>query len=148
MLTLVLALLLFMFLPWRVALPLYVAIAVGWLAITRKALAAQHEPPISGPEAMVGDRAVVTSVGDKRAQARYRGESWRAESSLPLRAGEPVLIESVDGLTLRVAPHGAHEASRSAHDTLDAADLAGSDSTPPSSALCNGDSQERRHDAP
>jgi membrane-bound serine protease (ClpP class) len=116
-----------------VALPLYVAITIGWLAITRKALEGRRDPPLSGPEAMVGDRAVVASVRDQRADARYKGESWQAVSSLPLRAGEQVLIEAVEGLTLRVVPDDESARTAGGDENVDEEDLTGSERLSPSS---------------
>jgi membrane-bound serine protease (ClpP class) len=104
MLTPVLALLLFLFLPWQVALLLYVPIAIGSLTIARKVMRAQREPPASGREAMAGEQAVVASVDHGQVEVHYKGETWRAISYQPLQAGEPVRIEAVEGLTLRVAP--------------------------------------------
>ena len=100
----ILALVLFLFLPWQWALPLYLPIAIGSAAIARKAMAAQREPPVSGEEAMIGDRAVVTSVRKREASVHYRGEAWRAVSSRPLHRGQQVVIEDIEGLTLRVMP--------------------------------------------
>ena len=100
----VLGLLLFVFLPWQVALPLYVPIAIGSLAIARKVMRAQREPPVSGREAMAGKEAVVTSVDHGQAEVHYKGETWRAVSYQPLQTGEKVLIEAVEGLKLWVAP--------------------------------------------
>lgn len=99
-----LALLLFVFLPWQATLPLYLPIAIGSLAIARKVMQAQREPPASGQEAMVGDGAVVTSVGDGEAGVHYQGEIWQVVSSQPLHSGQQVVVEAVEGLTLRVAP--------------------------------------------
>lgn len=99
-----LALVLFLFLPWQRALPLYLPIAISSAAIARKAMQAQREPPVSGEEAMIGDRAVVTGTGKRAARVHYRGETWRAVSSRSLHRGEKVVIEDVEGLTLRVMP--------------------------------------------
>jgi membrane-bound serine protease (ClpP class) len=99
-----LALLLFVFLPWQMALLLYVPIAIGSLVIARKFMRAQREPPASGRESMAGAQAVVTSVAKGQAEVHYKGETWRAVSSQPLQTGEKVLIEAVEGLTLRVSP--------------------------------------------
>jgi membrane-bound serine protease (ClpP class) len=104
LLTPLLALLLFLFLPWQVALALYVPIAIGSLAIARQVVRAQRERPASGLEAMAGEQAVVTSVDYREAEVHYKGETWRAVSSQPLQTGEKVRIEAVEGLTLRVAP--------------------------------------------
>jgi rhodanese-related sulfurtransferase len=49
----VLGLLLFVFLPWQVAVILYVPIAIGSLIIARKVMQAQREPPVSGREAPI-----------------------------------------------------------------------------------------------
>jgi membrane-bound serine protease (ClpP class) len=99
-----LALLLFVFLPWQMALLLYLPIAIGSLAIARRAMRAQRGPPASGQEAMAGAQAVVTSVANGQAEVHYKGETWRAVSPQPLQTGEKVLIEAVEGLTLRVSP--------------------------------------------
>jgi membrane-bound serine protease (ClpP class) len=104
MVILLLGLLLFIFLPWQIALPLYVPIVVVSLIIGRKGMLAQRQPPVSGREVMVGDRAVVTSVTTDEVEVHYRGETWRAVSSEPLHPGQPVIIEAVEGLTLQVSP--------------------------------------------
>jgi membrane protein implicated in regulation of membrane protease activity len=99
-----LALVLFVFLPWQLALPLYLPIAISSLAIARKAMQAQHLPLVNGKEAMLGDRAVVVAVSGRKADVHYRGETWHALSSQPLHPGQQVIIEAVEGLTLRVIP--------------------------------------------
>lgn len=86
------------------ALPLYLPIAVGSAAFARKAMQAQREPVIRGEEAMTGDRAVVTQVDNRAARVHCRGETWRAVSARSLHRGRNVVIEDVEGLTLRVAP--------------------------------------------
>ena len=109
MLILLFALLLFVFLPWQVALALYVPIALAALAIARKGRQAQREPPAMGREAMVGDTALVVRTEDGSAEVQYRGEAWRAVSSDPLRVGQKVVIREVEGLTLRVSSlHDTH----------------------------------------
>jgi membrane protein implicated in regulation of membrane protease activity len=95
---------LFIFLPWQVALPLYVIILVGSLAIYWKILKAQRKRPVMGQRAMIGDRARVINVQGSEIEVDYEGEIWRAASLLPVQPGQQVIIEAVDGLTLRVAP--------------------------------------------
>ncbi len=53
---------------------------------------------------MVGDQAVVVKAEGGEVEVDYQGETWRAFSSQPLQPGQQVVIEAVDGLTLRVAP--------------------------------------------
>ncbi len=99
------ALLLFLFLPWPYALALYIPIAGVSLLGYWKMLQAQRQPPAVGTPAMIGRRAeVISSKGEEIIEVRYRGEAWRAISSHTLQRGQRVVIEAVDGLTLRVAP--------------------------------------------
>lgn len=51
-----------------------------------------------GPEALVGQKAVVATP----TQVRVAGELWEARSDAPLRVGEAVVVQAVDGLTLVV----------------------------------------------
>jgi membrane protein implicated in regulation of membrane protease activity len=51
-----------------------------------------------GPEALVGQKAVVATP----TQVRVAGELWEARSDAPLSAGEAVVVQAVEGLTLVV----------------------------------------------
>jgi membrane-bound serine protease (ClpP class) len=102
-----LALSLFFFLPWPLAVVLYVPISgaslYGYWKIRQKVKQAQRLPPVIGETAMIGDQARVVRMAHGEAEVRYRGETWQAVSSQPLTPGQQVVIEDVDGLTLRVA---------------------------------------------
>ena len=95
---------LFLFLSWQIALPLYVMGVIISLAIYWKVIQAQRRRPVIGKRAMVGDQAVVVRVEAEEAEVEYQGETWRAVSSQPLRSGQKVIIEGVEGLILRVKP--------------------------------------------
>jgi len=95
---------LFLFLSWQIALPLYVIGVVISLAVYWKIILSQRRRPVIGRRAMIGDRAVVVSLKEGEVEVEYQGEIWRAVSSQPLRAGQKVVIEGVEGLTLRVKP--------------------------------------------
>jgi membrane-bound serine protease (ClpP class) len=95
---------LFLFLWWQIALPLYVIGIIISLAIYWKIVLSQRRRPITGKRAMIGDQAVVVSLKEGAAEVEYQGEIWRAVSSLPLQAGQKVMIEGVEGLTLTVKP--------------------------------------------
>jgi membrane protein implicated in regulation of membrane protease activity len=99
-----LALVLFWFLPWQLALLLYLPILVVSVIGFWKGLQALRRPPVSGENTMIGERAVVMDAVDGRIEVHYEGEIWRAVSSRPLHKGQQVIIEGVDGLTLKVAP--------------------------------------------
>jgi membrane-bound serine protease (ClpP class) len=98
------ALVLFLILPWPYALALYIPIAGVSLLGYWKVFQAQRRPPIIGTKAMIGGQAEVISSTSEETEVRYRGETWRAVSSQALQRGQVVVIEDVEGLALRVAP--------------------------------------------
>ncbi len=95
---------LFLFVSWQIALPLYVIGVIISLAIYWKIILAQRRRPITGKRAMIGDQAVVVDLKEGEAEVDYKGEIWRAVSSEPLRVDQNVIIEGVEGLILRVKP--------------------------------------------
>jgi len=95
---------LFLFLSWQIALPLYVIGVIISVSIYWKIILAQRRRPIIGKRAMTGDQAVVIRVDGDNVEVEYEGEIWRAVSSQPLQAGQKVMIEGVEGLILRVKP--------------------------------------------
>ena len=99
-----LGLILFVFLLWQVALPLYMVMLVVSFAIYWKIIQAQRRRPTNGRRAMIGGRAVVVSVKEGEAEVDYQGEIWHAVSSEPLKSGEQVIIQDVKGLILQVTP--------------------------------------------
>ena len=99
-----LGLVLFVFLLWQVALPLYMVMLVISLGIYWKIIQAQRRRPVIGKRAMIGGRAVVVRVEEDAIEVEYEGEIWRAISPEPLHQGQQVIIESVEGLILRMAP--------------------------------------------
>ena len=80
----------------------------GYLwVVVRKALAARHTRVRSGAEGLIG------RVGEVRAApaplgrvfldgALWRARAWSADEDTALEAGDPIVVERVDGLTLTV----------------------------------------------
>ncbi len=99
-----LGLLLFLYLAWQAALPLYLIILMGSLGLYWKIIQSQRRRPITGRTAMIGGQGVVIMAEGDKIEVEYQGEIWRAGSNRPLRQGQPVIIEGVEGLFLRVAP--------------------------------------------
>jgi membrane-bound serine protease (ClpP class) len=95
---------LFLFLAWQAALPLYVIAVVITLTMYWKILQARSRRPVMGKRAMIGGQAVVVRVGGYDVEVKYEGEIWRAVSSEPLYKNQQVIIKGVEGLTLQVAP--------------------------------------------
>jgi membrane-bound serine protease (ClpP class) len=88
--------------PYRenIALVVTVTVMIGafWAIAIGKSLAVRRQPVAVGPEEIVGMEGVVRELGN----VYVRGELWHAQSDEPLRPGERVTIDAIDGLTLRV----------------------------------------------
>ncbi len=94
-------------------LPLPSAILVYLLILALSAVLywitarAMKKRPSYGIKALIGAQARVVSRLGPKADAQYlvklRGELWRADSNDSLKPGEPVVVLSVNGLTLIVA---------------------------------------------
>ncbi len=95
---------LFLFVSWQIALPLYVIGVIISLAIYWKIILAQRNRPVMGERAMIGGQAVVVRAEADQMEVDYQGETWRAISSQPLQVGQKVVIEGLEGLRLRVKP--------------------------------------------
>jgi membrane protein implicated in regulation of membrane protease activity len=108
---------LFLFLSWLIALPLYLGGVIVTLAIYWKIVKAQRKAPAMGKGAMVGHRATVVELKGNDVEVEYEGEIWHGVSARPLQVGQQVIIQSVEGLVLRVAPlEPAQGAARSGID--------------------------------
>jgi membrane-bound serine protease (ClpP class) len=69
-----------------------------WAFMTRK------KRSVSGVQGLLDEVAEVKEWKDHEGYVLVRGESWKAVSLDPLSAGDEVVVERVDGLTLRVRP--------------------------------------------
>lgn len=98
---------LFLFITWEIALPLYLIAAGASLAIFWRILKAQREAPAMGERSMIGQKAVVIRAEGGEIDVEYDGEIWRAESDVALQPGQQVSIETVEGLVLKVSPVNA-----------------------------------------
>ncbi len=82
--------------------------AVSFFYITRKVIHTTGRlPKRAGTEEMVGGEAEARSTIDPTGQAFMRGTLWSArlaEGAPPIRFGDRVEVEAVDGLTLVVRP--------------------------------------------
>jgi membrane protein implicated in regulation of membrane protease activity len=99
-----LALVLFLVLPWPYALVAYILIVGISLLGYWKVLQALRRPPVTGRKAMIGGRAEVIRSKPGESEVRYRGETWQATSNQALRPGQEVIIKDIEGLMLHVAP--------------------------------------------
>lgn len=81
---------------------------VSFWFVTRKVLAAHRDEPVrTGYEELIGARAEARTSLDPDGQVWIEGALWRARltgDGGPLRPGDRVTVEAVDGLTLMVRP--------------------------------------------
>jgi len=66
-------------------------------------------PARAGWEQLIGRTATVVDLLEPVGRVRLEGETWRAETvpgSAPVGRGATVVVEGVEGLTLRVRPEG------------------------------------------
>src|SRR5215218_3103549 len=81
---------------------------VTFYFVTRKVWAAHRNEPVrTGSEELVGSEAEARSSIDPTGRVWLEGTIWSArlaEGVSPVRAGDRVTVEAVDGLTLVVSP--------------------------------------------
>jgi membrane-bound serine protease (ClpP class) len=83
--------------------------AVSFYFVTRKVLAAHRDQPVAtGTEEMIGQIAEARSAIAPEGQVFMQGTLWAARLASgqpgPVRPGDRVRVEAVDGLTLVVSP--------------------------------------------
>jgi membrane-bound serine protease (ClpP class) len=71
-----------------------------WAFAMTRAVAARRAPVSVGPEEIIGMEGVVRDGG----MVFVHGELWRAHSATPLRDGQRVRVDGIEGLTLAVTP--------------------------------------------
>jgi membrane-bound serine protease (ClpP class) len=86
-------------------LPTVITAGVVMFGMVWLALKARQRAPVSGRESMVGQVAMARTDVAPHGQVFLHGELWDAVSETPIRKGDEAEVQSVDGLTLKVAPH-------------------------------------------
>jgi membrane-bound serine protease (ClpP class) len=88
--------------PYHTSVPLVLTVTAVlgtlWAFGISKAVEVRRRPASVGPELIVGEEGIVRSDG----YVLVHGELWRAHAEEPLRPGERVRVEAVDGLSLAV----------------------------------------------
>lgn len=88
---------------WKVIIPSVLATAAFFVAALTLALRAQLRKPTTGQEGMIGMEGKASSRLDPKGKVFVNGELWDAESSEPIEEGQPVKVEEVKGMLLRVS---------------------------------------------
>lgn len=65
----------------------------------------RKQPVVTGASQLLNEPATAISDFDRSGPVRIRGEIWNAVSRTPIKAGEPLRVLKVDGLTLEVEPN-------------------------------------------
>jgi membrane-bound serine protease (ClpP class) len=85
-----------------------IAAGVGFGLITvfllRLAVRARRNKSLLGPDALLGQTAVVVTPLDPAGQVMVHGELWQAQSVTPAARDQHVRVTAVNGLTLTVEP--------------------------------------------
>jgi membrane protein implicated in regulation of membrane protease activity len=92
----------FAFLPFPVALAVYLPLAglSTWAGL--KVVEAMMQPASTGSEGMRGAEGVVVTAHGRRGVAQVRGELWNVLAPEPLTPGARVAIVEIKGLTALV----------------------------------------------
>jgi membrane-bound serine protease (ClpP class) len=86
-------------------LPATIVTALFFIFVVGAGLRAQLLPVRSGREAMLGKSApALVQIDANNGRVFIEGEYWNAASDVPIPAGQPVEVVSVNGLTLKVKP--------------------------------------------
>jgi membrane-bound ClpP family serine protease len=94
---------LFSYLPLGTALPLYIPILIVGIFYNIVMFWAMRAKSKTGPEAMVGENALVIKDIDPEGKVKIRGELWRAiAQDSKITAGKEVKILKVRGMVLIV----------------------------------------------
>lgn len=78
--------------------------AGGMLLLTSMLAGSRRRPPLLGDAGLRAEHAVALEDFDGEGRVRVHGEIWRARCRVPVKSGQRLRIEAVDGLLLHVEP--------------------------------------------
>ncbi len=87
---------------WTVFLPVAMAAGLITFFLGGMALRAHRRKAMSGNEGLIGASGVAETDLNPAGKVFIQGEIWQAVSDLPIKAGQPVRVTRVNGLTLTV----------------------------------------------
>ncbi len=92
--------------PWLIAIVVLIFAGV-FIFMAQRAIHTHRTQPKTGKEDLIGKTATVKVTLKPEGTVMFRGERWTARSeSGPIKAGEEVVINRLDGLTLYVGKKG------------------------------------------
>jgi len=91
---------------FSVSLPLLAAVTIAAAALLvwtiRIFMKVRHQPAVSGIDTFIGHTGECLDDFDKTGMVKVDGEIWQAVTDTPLKKGDRIQIESIDGLELVV----------------------------------------------
>jgi membrane-bound serine protease (ClpP class) len=87
---------------WKAILAVAITSALFFLGVLSYAIKAQFSKVKTGREGLIGEEGLAKTDIQESGKVFVQGEIWNARSDEPIRAGEKVLIEKVEGLILKV----------------------------------------------
>ena len=105
----------FLRLSMKVILPAVIITTLFFGLTVYLAVKAYRRKPVTGAEGLVGLEGEARTDINGRGQVFVNGEIWTARSDGPLKAGERIIVERVENLTLKVRRPG--EPGQAADDT-------------------------------
>ncbi|TNF98816.1 MAG: nodulation protein NfeD [Gammaproteobacteria bacterium] len=80
-------------------------VAAGFMLwILNRFAALRHKQVVSGAEYLVGRTGYVVSDFSGRGRVKIDGESWLAETRIPVTAGQEIRVHAIDRLVLKIEP--------------------------------------------
>ncbi len=90
---------------YEVLLPVVITIGLFLSGVTYLAARAVLKKPTTGVEGLIGEKGeALSAINSKGGQVFVHGEIWQAVSDQEIPKGTPVIVESVEGLRLKVRP--------------------------------------------
>lgn len=89
-------------LSWSVILWTVLLTAGFFVLVVRKVLFAHRRRPSTGQEGLIGEEGLALGEIGIGGKVFIHGEYWEARSDEPIAAGEKVIVESVEGMQLKV----------------------------------------------
>ncbi len=89
-------------LSWSVILSTVLVTVLFFTVIVAKAVKAHRRTPVTGAEGLVGEQGRADGPIAPEGRVFVRGEYWDARSDEAIAAGDPVVVEAVEGMQLRV----------------------------------------------
>jgi membrane-bound serine protease (ClpP class) len=87
---------------WTTLAPAVLVVAAWALVVVRLVLQAQRRRASTGREGMIEQLGVAETDLAPEGWVRVSGERWKASAESRVASGEPIVVTSVDGLTLKV----------------------------------------------